>query len=397
MIEISQDVVYVKGAKNGAIYKFGTGEVFSVNNIACSIIDKIIENDSLNSEELEYESLLVKNGLIDKPLKMGKYSPEFFGNQLNLAWLEITQKCNMKCLHCYEGDNHASENNPLSVNEWKKVIDQLKNLNVKRIVVIGGEPTLQKDIVEIMKYLSELRTDVTIFTNGSQITDELRKIIVEKGIRVKVSLYGHNSFVHDRITCIPGSFITLIDNIKYFLKCGVKVSIAVVLMRENEEHYDSILNFVKSLNVESYKFDVIREVFDGKQSLHTPKQKDIVNYARRLAPQFKISKGKFDKACYKNTCWDGKIVVSECGKVMPCVFARDIICGNLREKSLKDILEGEQLRKCWEMTFQEITQCKDCEFRFACNDCRPLAMSKDNCLTAKNPRCGYNVYTGEWK
>ena len=40
--------------------------------------------------------------------------------------------------------------------------------------------------------------------------------------------------------------------------------------------------------------------------------------------------------------------------------------------------------------------CKDCEYRFACKDCRPLAKSVDGCQNGKNPRCKYDPYTGNW-
>jgi len=397
MIEISKNVVYVKGAKNGAIYNFNEGEVFSVNDIACSIIEKIIKSEDLNFEEIKYKNLLIDAMLIDEFFDKQEYIPQNSIDEVKLVWLEITQACNMKCIHCYEGNEHKVNKNSLSLDEWKNVIDQINQLNVNRVVIIGGEPSIHKDIAKIAEYTATKGINTTIFTNGSEITEDLKAIIMRNHIEVKLSLYGHNSNIHDSITQVPGSFDVLVNTIRFFVEHGVKVSIAIVLMQENEEYYNDITDFVKSLNVNRYKFDVIREVFFGNQNLHVPRKKEIVNFAKRSSPKFNISKTKFDKANFKNTCWAGKLVISEDGNVLPCVFERNISCGNIRKKTIKEILKSSELSRCWNMTFEKINQCNECEFRFACNDCRPLAMSINGCIEDKNPRCTYDVYNGEWK
>lgn len=397
MIEISRNVVYVKGAKNGAIYNFNSEEVFSVNDFACSIIEKIIKSEDLNHEEFQYKNLLIDAMLLDDFFEKQEYIPENSTDKINLVWLEITQACNMKCIHCYEGNEHIVTKNPLSLDEWRDVIDQINQLDVNRVVIIGGEPGTHKDVATIAEYTATKGINTTIFTNGSLITDELKNIIMRNQIEVKLSLYGHNAVIHDKITQVPGSFNNLVNTIRFFVEHGVKVSIAVVLMRENEEYYNEILDFVKLLNVNRYKFDVIREVFSGNQGLHIPRKKEIIDYAKRSSPKFNISKAKFDKANFKNTCWAGKFVISEDGNILPCVFERNISCGNIRNNSIEEILKSSELVRCWNMTFEKINKCKECEFRFACNDCRPLARSINGCIEDKNPRCTYDVYNGEWK
>lgn len=397
MYQISENIIYVKGIKNGAIYNFNSGDVFSINNIACLIIDKLIHGQSLDKEELKYKCLLEENNLFDSLYKINKYAPENTKvNKLNLVWLEITQACNMKCIHCYEGNQHIVSENPLNLLKWKEVIDQIAELSVDRVVVIGGEPCMHNDVQEILEYLALKGIRTTLFTNASLLNEKLKKIIIDKNIEVKVSLYGHNSEIHDSITKVKGSFSTLIENIRYFVEYNISVSIAVVIMKENENYYNEIEEFVKSLNISKYKTDVIREVFLGKQHMHSPQNEKIVNLAKRTVPNFNISKNKFNEALFKNTCWSGKIVVSEDGNVLPCVFARNISYGNVQNNTIKQILTSELLQKYWNMDFSKIEICKDCEYRFACKDCRPLAMSYNGAINNKNPRCNYNPYKGEW-
>lgn len=397
MYQINNDVIYVKGAKRGAIYDLNNGDVFSINEDACKIVNKYIDGVELIEAEKEYLDLLESNNLINKSFSSSKYIPEKKRDRLRLVWLEITQACNMRCLHCYEGENHISDkNNSLSIDEWKKVIDDIANLSVDRVVIIGGEPCIHKNIKDILLYLSEKNISTTLFTNGYFLDDEMNNIITDNDINVKVSLYGQNSEVHDRITGIKGSFNRLVENIKFLVSKGVKVNIAVTLMRENEIHYDDIKKFVGQLNVSGVRFDVIREVIDGSQSNHLPVMKNIQKMAYRKKANFSIKKSDFDEYINRNTCWYSKLVVCENGDILPCVFERNVSYGNIRNNTLQEIINSNSLQACWNFDFSRVEECKDCEYRYACKDCRPLAIS-NNSINSKNPRCMYNPYDGEWK
>ena len=394
MFEINKNVVFVQGLKNGAIYDFNSGDIFSINKESCNVLNKIIKTRVLTKGELEYAQMLKDTNLLGEAIK--KYYPIEPNRELDLCWLEITQLCNCKCVHCYEGNTHFSSKQLLTVDDWKSVIDQLCCLGVKRVVVIGGEPCLYNYIETIVEYVSSKKIDTTIFTNGTCISNNLKEIILKQNIKMKFSLYGHCENVHDKITNLPGSFNKLVNNIEYFLKNDIDVTVAVVLMKENERFVNEIITFLKKIGVKKYRFDVIREVFGGTQNSHIPTIDNIKELAQRTCANFpKISKEKFDIAYYRNTCWNGKIVVSEDGNVLPCVFERNISLGNIKNSSIEEILYGEKTMECWNCTFDYIDECKDCEFRFACKDCRPLAFASGN-KVGKNPRCTYNVARGEW-
>ena len=291
---------------------------------------------------------------------------------------------------------HIKGENLLSISEWKGIIDQLEILNVKKVIVIGGEPCLHRNINELLEYLATKNMAITLFTNGYFLEGELLETVIKNKIDVKVSLYGHNSVIHDGITGIKGSFDKLIQNIVLLRDNGVNVYIATTLMKENEEYYEDINAFIKKLNVSGAKFDVIREVVNGSQCEHLPDQKSIIQKAYRKRANFFIRKYEFDEYILHNTCWYSKLVVCENGDILPCVFERNRKCGNVREKTLKNILESSELKRCWDFDFSQIDECRVCEYRYACKDCRPMAESVGNIL-GKNPRCLYKPYKGEWE
>ncbi|MEG1313111.1 MAG: radical SAM protein [Bacilli bacterium] len=397
MYQINEKVVFVKGAKHGAIYNLNDGRVFSINSESCNVLRKIIDGSELTDEELGYEKTLEESKLIClEKFEICEYFPPTFSNRMQLVWLEITQACNCKCVHCYEGNNHSATNRQLTLEQWFCCINQIAALNVARVVIIGGEPCIHKDITKIVQFAVDKGLDVTIFTNGTIISNELKSVIVKNNLKLKLSIYGHTAQIHDAITQIPGSFDKLMDNITYFKEKNIKINLSVVIMRENQEYYDEIKKILDSLNINGYKFDVIREVFNGNQNLHVPDNKRIIKSVMRTTARFSpISEERFSNAYYHNTCWNGKIVISEDGNVLPCVFERGISLGNINKESIETIINSDATKKCWDCTFDGVDECKKCEFRFACKDCRPLAAVNGE-KTAKNPRCTYDVYRGEW-
>ena len=102
MYQLANDVVYVKGAKKGAIYDFVSGNVYWINGDSCELINKLIQNHGDTSmftiAEKNYISLLETKQLYDGEFKIKKYNPYINrSKKIEMAWLEITQACNCKC------------------------------------------------------------------------------------------------------------------------------------------------------------------------------------------------------------------------------------------------------------------------------------------------------------
>ena len=88
------------------------------------------------------------------------------------------------------------------------------------------------------------------------------------------------------------------------------------------------------------------------------------------------------------------ISINEKGEVKPCLWS-NIVVGNLYKKSFQYILE--RIEKYWKLSKDIIEKCKDCEFRYACSDCRVKTLKESNSLFSKPPYCKYNPYTGKWE
>ncbi|MBU7026535.1 MAG: radical SAM protein, partial [Theionarchaea archaeon] len=90
---------------------------------------------------------------------------------LDVAYLEVTNACNLTCIHCYKkGGNPLS--NELDSEEWMSIIDELKELGILTVAVTGGEPFTREDIFDIVEYIARNAISVNILTNGTLITPD---------------------------------------------------------------------------------------------------------------------------------------------------------------------------------------------------------------------------------
>ena len=167
-------------------------------------------------------------------------------------FIELTYACNLKCVHCYNPKNIS--NVQATFEQLKPIIDDASDLGCFRITFSGGESTLHKDFLNIIKYAKQKRMSVEIFTNGQILYDneELRNEILKcYPYRIGLSLYSLNEQVHDSITQVAGSCKKTKFVIEELRKNNVNVQIKNFLMNINAKDSVEVYNFGKSINASS--------------------------------------------------------------------------------------------------------------------------------------------------
>ena len=96
-----------------------------------------------------------------------------------------------------------------------------------------------------------------------------------------------------------------------------------------------------------------------------------------------------------NECFAGRLCINAKGDVMPCIFARELLIGNIRNKSLIDLYREDARFFRDSYKIDNVNECKNCELRYACRDCRPWAYSISGNWYAKNPYCHYKPNGGD--
>lgn len=283
----------------------------------------------------------------------------------------------------------------LPYDDWAAIVEKIARLGGTSIQLIGSEPLLFPRFGELLMLAHHLGiNNIDIFTNGFFMTRELVSICKEVGASVRVSLYGYDSVSHEKITQTPGSFHRLDRCLDDLREAGVPTRIAVVLMRENQDDLPSIIRYISQKGQQYTGYDVYRQSDPCAGRNHVVTNRTVLKERYMTRPYFHTSPEDFFRNMGWNSCWSGKFAVTAVGDIIPCIFARHSVCGNILRDADEDILSN--LKKKWAFSKDQVEVCKDCEYRYACDDCRPLAVGETGVDIAKYPRCLYNPYTMQW-
>jgi radical SAM protein with 4Fe4S-binding SPASM domain len=383
---------FVPGNKRAAIYDLNTGNIYSLNETARRIIEGSL------SDSFGFWEKLKKLGVVEAtnfpPRIMELEIPEV---GLEFMWLELTKRCNQKCLHCYASAENLFQNEELPISEWEKIIEEGGKLGCKKLQFIGGEPLLFRGVFDLAKVAKDLNYEfIEIFTNGTLLDERKIQSIKDLGISIAISLYSTAPEIHDRITQIPGSFQRTFKTLQALKEAGVPTRIGLVIMKQNQDTILETQMTLQEMGFDFGKIDVVRPTGRGSCADLLPKEEVIQTWALMTKPDFSITREQFYHNLYWNSCWAGKIAITPDGKIIPCIFAREHIVWNARN-GLEEGIQSKKLQKLWKITKDQIEGCQSCEYRYACHDCRPLAESTTGNLYAKDSRCTYNPITGEWK
>ena len=396
-------VIY--GAKRAAIYNLKNGNVYSLNEEGSKII-RIFCNEEIDfNNKIGFDYLLklqeLELGSFGK-YKLKKEQKDKINivskPKLKFLWLEVTSRCNLRCIHCYANGNNATDQNDLSTDDWKNIISEASKLGCKSLQFIGGEPFLRKDIFDLIEFAKIKKyLYIGVFTNATLLNKEKIKVLSDFNVNLKVSLYSHKPTVHDRITQADGSFLRTLKAIRMITKHNIKIEIAIIIMKHNQNSIKGLRALLKRLDIKFRTPDIIRPAGRGSNKVLSSINTKIKKLRILEKPDFIAEKGFFSYSKIWNSCWFGKLAITSSGDVIPCTFARNQIVGNIRNRNLSQILISNELNRLWKITKDKIDVCRDCEYRYACKDCRPLSYDTFSNLYAKSPRCTYNPYKGVWQ
>jgi radical SAM protein with 4Fe4S-binding SPASM domain len=213
-------------------------------------------------------------------------------------------------------------------------------------------------------------------------------------VRVAVSLHGTTAAVHDAAVGLPGSFGRATAGLRRLREHGVPFRVAGVATRANQHDILRLAEVARRAGAEATHVDVVREIGGAERDL-LPDNPAALAQSWLTGPDFVADRAVFNHNRRWNACWAGKLTVTAAGDALPCVMGRSELVGNVGEKSLAAILAGPRLQALWGLTKDEVAVCRDCEYRYACGDCRPLALAEGD-LHGPVSRCTYDPARGDW-
>ncbi|MBI5233127.1 MAG: radical SAM protein [Deltaproteobacteria bacterium] len=179
--------------------------------------------------------------------------------------LELTAHCNLNCVHCYIRDD--SRKDELTYTEICRILDEITDAGCLWLLLTGGEPLVRKDFFDIYKYAKQKGLIITLFTNGTLITEETA-IFLKKWtpFSVEITLYGATREVYEAMTGAPGSYDACVNGIKLLVKHGVPLSLKTMVTTINKHELLEIKRFAEGLGLK-FRYDpIINPRLDGSKS-----------------------------------------------------------------------------------------------------------------------------------
>ncbi|MCI7068513.1 MAG: radical SAM protein [Mollicutes bacterium] len=171
------------------------------------------------------------------------------------GWLTLNRTCNLRCKWCYARDTEYKSSLTMSKDLAFELIDFFDSINVKHIILIGGEPTIHPDFFEILEYAKEKKVKCALVTNGLMFkNDEFIDKYKSMGMnRVSLSLKGEDEKTYKEITGFDG-FQETIDIIKKLVSSDISVSVSMVLTENNMNSFTDVIPTLLNAGAKRFHF-----------------------------------------------------------------------------------------------------------------------------------------------
>lgn len=287
---------------------------------------------------------------------------------------EITNTCNYHCSYCIFSSESKKYENELTTNEVKQAIKELKKNNFTYIKFTGGEPFTREDMIEILKYASELGFDMDISTNASLITQKIAKEL--KNINfpmVHVSLDGNDKYTHEYVRG-EKTFERTVRGIRYLTNNDVYTRIGTVIYKKNEDKLEEIVKLAIELKANEIIFSFMEAVgrLDGDETIISKRtiasvREELKNLAKKYRNQIEVkysfTENKITETEEYCQAINKFLYINNLGQISPCTW---VVSENqeykskltLKNSSLTEIIKSEPIQKF--LNYIEKNQIKGC-------------------------------------
>ena len=300
--------------------------------------------------------------------------------------IEVTRRCPLECQHCYNnlpmGDQDA-RSREMTTEEHFRMLDELVEMSCFWLLYTGGEIFARKDFLEIYTYAKKKGFLITLFTNGTLITEKIADYLVEwPPFAIEITLYGRTRETYEALTQIPGSYERCLRGIKLLRERRLPLKLKTVATSINKHEITAMRQFAEEELGAEFKMDgQINPRIDCSQSplavrltpeevvaldMHAPKG---VSEYRRLAKHDLENPPNLAKSDTVYFCGGGRnsFAINAYGEMSICVISQ------------QDVFEVRKsgLKLAWEHSLHDVrvrkrtrvTKCIQCRIQSLCGMC----------------------------
>lgn len=349
----------------------------------------MINQDDLYVHEMEKNILGKPKDIRNNYLKMKYYNEHKMFEQIvndrvfpYKADIEPTTRCFLNCRYCQVPYWERNKLPDLSLEDFKKIIDNMPYLLELKLQG-QGEPLLNKQLFDMVKYASSKNILVRFNTNGMLLNEERIQAILEVGLfELRVSMDGaskESNYIMRKGLC----FQKVVDNISLLMrKRGSRttplVNVWMLLTNNNINELKEMVDLCTAMGVDGLKvqtklstrddFDIEKKVMEDTIDINTSVFQNIIaetkEKAKKSGLDLEIITNKWRTK--ENPCWWlwNSAYISSDGYVVPCSIINDpakINFGNIKDRSFYDIWESDEYNEFRKKTLQ-LNICKLCKW-----------------------------------
>lgn len=392
----------------------------SENEYIAFLQEKKLEQDADNFlETLANQELIILN---NKPTN-GKRAAETFNTKdinqhvrfiedmnkwlykngfMSSIFFELTYRCNLKCVHCYNPKNMSDLEIPFD--KIKRIIDEAYALGCFTVTLSGGESTMYSHFIDLVNYIRDKHMSVEIFTNGQKCADDeklYQELLDLYPHKIGVSLYSTEEQKHEKVTAVKGSYQKTIDVIKRLRKDGAYVQIKNFLLGFTCLDCIKVSSFGKEINANTVSdISLIPTIEGDKKTLQYELSEDDLFelFSNPASPLyigenqdiFDVNKHKDESLClggFTGLCISPDLEVHICPSL-------PLPLGDLNKESLIEIWINAKLKdphsKLYEwrkITLSDLKECYNHSYCRFCHYCAGMGYLENGFLKKSDVLC----------
>lgn len=309
-------------------------------------------NDSVNLfSKLSFRRAL-NGGKVVSSYYISKWfkRPFQWGMPVSISF-EPTTSCNLRCPECPSGLRAFTRpTGMLQKNFFKDTIDQLHKELLYLVFYFQGEPYLNPDFLEMVKYASSKKIYTATSTNAHYLNDENARKTIESGLdRLIISIDGTTQDVYEQYR-VGGRLEKVLEGTRNIVKWKKEMKsktpfivFQFLVVKPNEHQIENVKQLGKEIGVDDVWFKTA-QVYDYENDPN-----HLIPTIDKYSRYKKTNNGHEFKGKLANHCWRlwHDPVITWDGLVAPCCFDKDAQhkLGDLKQKSFKEIWENGEYKK----------------------------------------------------
>jgi PqqA peptide cyclase len=325
--------------------------------------------------------------------------------------VELTHRCPLQCPYCSNPLALERVNGELPTEVWCDVLAQAADMGVLQLHLSGGEPTVRRDLEQIIEQAATVGLYSNLITAGVLLTRQRLEGLAARGLdHVQISIQDSAAANADRIAHYQGGHAKKLEVARWTKVLGLPLTLNAPIHRQNIDSLPAIIDLALELGAQRLEVAHVQYygwALQNRQAL-MPTRAQVLNSVELVEKAQERSKGvlvidfvvpdyyaRRPKPCMGG--WGrGIMTITPSGKVLPCHAAQTIdglVFDNVRDRSLRNIWLESTAFQAFRGTAWMREPCRSCEFReLDWGGCRCQALAFTGSAANADPACDRSSY-----